>query len=279
MVLTRRQGRTALAVRGATPAVEPASSASTLSADCAALEAVPRKKSLLVAFACYIFGGVLGLHHLYLCRDWQCAVWGSTWGLFGLGLVRDFFSLARYVRECNEGDDLLEDTVLRMRRAGPAGPQHGVASARMLGGVLVAWWASFVGSCIPPESSGLTSQWVCAAAGAAFGAHAVGSAPYRVRSSFTASFKAAIGSVAFIAVTGDLGASSHAWTAISAAEGARRSARWRTPSGHAAAKRRSRTRRAPRPPPLGRLPPLPARRVRQIHLDDVAEWALPVGAG
>ena len=111
MVLTRRQRGTAQ------PAVETEASASTLSTDCAALQAVPRKKSLLVAFACYIFGGVFGLHHLYLCRDWQCAVWGSTWGLFGLGLLRDFFCLSRYVRECNEDDKLLEDTVLRMRRA------------------------------------------------------------------------------------------------------------------------------------------------------------------
>ena len=61
-------------------------------------------KSVGVAYLLYVLGGWWGLHHFYLGRDAHCFLWCTTAGGFGgLGLLRDFFCLPRYVREANLG--------------------------------------------------------------------------------------------------------------------------------------------------------------------------------
>lgn len=55
-----------------------------------------------VAYVLYFCGGIVGLHHVYLKRPHQCFLWSVSFGGYGVGLVRDFFAIPRYVREASE---------------------------------------------------------------------------------------------------------------------------------------------------------------------------------
>lgn len=60
------------------------------------------QKSVLVTYILWLFGGVFGLHHLYLRRDHQAFVWWSTLGgYFGVGWLHDAITIPSMVREAN----------------------------------------------------------------------------------------------------------------------------------------------------------------------------------
>ena len=54
-----------------------------------------------------LFGGFLGLHHLYLGRRNFAVMYACTFGLFGLGWFVDLVRLERLVTQCNK--DIAED--------------------------------------------------------------------------------------------------------------------------------------------------------------------------
>lgn len=61
-----------------------------------------QKKSLFVAYLYWLFGGLFGLHHLYLGRDLHAFITFATLGgYFGLGWLRDAWRLPDYVKEAN----------------------------------------------------------------------------------------------------------------------------------------------------------------------------------
>eukprot|EP00055_Hartaetosiga_balthica_P002886 m.5665 g.5665 ORF g.5665 m.5665 type:complete len:170 (-) comp2446_c0_seq2:809-1318(-) len=60
------------------------------------------EKSLFWTFLRFVFGGLFGMHHFYLNRDFQAVIWTATFGGFGIGLLYDFFFLTRYVEIANE---------------------------------------------------------------------------------------------------------------------------------------------------------------------------------
>ena len=47
---------------------------------------------------CGLFIGVAGLHHFYLGKPLKGLLWLFTWGLLGVGLVWDFFTMPTQVR-------------------------------------------------------------------------------------------------------------------------------------------------------------------------------------
>lgn len=59
-------------------------------------------KSVLVAYALWVVGGPLGLHHLYLGRDSHALLWMLTLGGFGFGWVREVIRIPAYVSEANQ---------------------------------------------------------------------------------------------------------------------------------------------------------------------------------
>lgn len=59
-------------------------------------------KSLMTAYICWIFGGILGLHHLYLRRDRQAFVYFSSLGGYLIGYIYDIYKMPDYVREANQ---------------------------------------------------------------------------------------------------------------------------------------------------------------------------------
>lgn len=60
------------------------------------------KKSIFVTYILWFFGGIFGLHHLYLRRDHQAFVyWSTLGGYFGVGWFYDAFNIPSMVREAN----------------------------------------------------------------------------------------------------------------------------------------------------------------------------------
>lgn len=72
------------------------------------------KKSVLIAYICWLFGGIFGLHHFYLGRDRHAFVWWSTLGGFIVGWLGEIFTIPRYVRDANEDVGYIQDLVGRM---------------------------------------------------------------------------------------------------------------------------------------------------------------------
>jgi TM2 domain-containing membrane protein YozV len=60
--------------------------------------------TLSAAYLLLVIGGTMGLHLAYLGRQYQAVVWSTTLGMFGFGVLRDIFTIPRYVREAN-GDE------------------------------------------------------------------------------------------------------------------------------------------------------------------------------
>ncbi len=58
-------------------------------------------KSLFTAYVLWLFGGLFGLHHLYLGRDRQAFIYFSTLGGFLVGYIYDLYRMPDYVREAN----------------------------------------------------------------------------------------------------------------------------------------------------------------------------------
>lgn len=75
------------------------------------------KKSTVVAYALWLFGGFFGLHHLYLGRDLQAFLWCCTLGGYvGCGWFRDMFFIPQYVADANEDENFMKDYVKKLRK-------------------------------------------------------------------------------------------------------------------------------------------------------------------
>jgi len=60
------------------------------------------KKSWLVAYGCLIFWGAFGIHRFYLEKWITAIIYLGTGGLFGLGILFDFFALPFYLARANK---------------------------------------------------------------------------------------------------------------------------------------------------------------------------------
>lgn len=77
---------------------------------------VKNQKSLFIAYLCWLFGGFLGLHHLYLGRDKHAFITFSTFGgYFTFGLIYDFWRLPSYVRDANNDLQYLDELHTQIR--------------------------------------------------------------------------------------------------------------------------------------------------------------------
>ncbi|XP_069761720.1 dnaJ homolog subfamily C member 22 isoform X2 [Narcine bancroftii] len=71
-------------------------------------------KSLLITYVLWALGGLLGLHHIYLRRDSHALLWMVTFGGFGIGWIREFWQLPKYVHNANH------KTIQRKRNQQPS---------------------------------------------------------------------------------------------------------------------------------------------------------------
>lgn len=65
-------------------------------------EAGPKLKDPLIARGLLTFGGVFGLHRLYLEQIPEAFIYFSTFGVFGVGSLLDIFTLHSMVDAYNE---------------------------------------------------------------------------------------------------------------------------------------------------------------------------------
>ncbi|KAJ6623372.1 DnaJ like subfamily C member 22, partial [Pseudolycoriella hygida] len=69
----------------------------------------PPKKSLWRAYFCWLFGGIFGLHHLYLGHDRQAFIyWSTLGGYFLVGWTSDLFRMPELVRDANDDPKFIE---------------------------------------------------------------------------------------------------------------------------------------------------------------------------
>ena len=95
----------------------------------------PPQKSLFAAYMCWLFGGLIGLHHFYLRRDTHAFLtWATVGGYFGFGWLRDGWKLPEYVRDANEDPEYMKKLTEAMRTQ----PQPRDSWPRRLGAIIVA---------------------------------------------------------------------------------------------------------------------------------------------
>ncbi|XP_065364560.1 dnaJ homolog subfamily C member 22 [Calliphora vicina] len=77
---------------------------------------MPPQKSLVTAYILWLFGGIFGLHHIYLHRDRHAFIWWCTLGgYFGVGWVFEIFNIPSYVRDANEDPKFIEEFVKKLQ--------------------------------------------------------------------------------------------------------------------------------------------------------------------
>lgn len=107
------------------------------------------KKSILVTYILWLFGGVFGLHHLYLRRDRQAFVWWSTLGgYFCVGWLHDALNIPALVREANDDPKSLEEFFVKLQKYRK--PPFSIN--RFLGSFLVSYvWGQILLMAIPTD--------------------------------------------------------------------------------------------------------------------------------
>lgn len=76
----------------------------------------PEQKSLVVAYLLWFFGGIFGVHHIYLHRDRHAFVWWCTLGgYFGLGWIFEIFKIPEYVRDANDDPRFIAKFIEKLR--------------------------------------------------------------------------------------------------------------------------------------------------------------------
>ncbi|XP_052746808.1 dnaJ homolog subfamily C member 22 [Bicyclus anynana] len=105
------------------------------------------QKSLLKTYILWLIGGIYGLHHFYLGRDFQAFVWWTTLGGYG-GWLLDLVNIPRYVRDTNEDQTHLKELGIKMRQ----NKKPPFSLNRFTGMLAVGYtWASLVSSAIPND--------------------------------------------------------------------------------------------------------------------------------
>lgn len=73
-------------------------------------------KSKLWAYFFWLFGGLIGAHHVYLGRDDQAFVYISTFGGYvGCGFLRDIYRIPAYVADANDDPAFVADFKRKVR--------------------------------------------------------------------------------------------------------------------------------------------------------------------
>lgn len=141
--------------------------------------AAPADKRAWVAYALWLGGGALGLHHVYLGRDTHALLHVLSFnGVLGLGWLRDLTRIGAYVQAAN--GDL--GCARQLKADQIASPSPSIGLARYAGMLALGNWFGYLAGCllpppyllqIPTELAVLVA-FVLHCAGAALGVHAVG---------------------------------------------------------------------------------------------------------
>lgn len=113
---------------------------------------LPPQKSVFITYVLWLFGGVFGLHHLYLGNDLQAFVWWTTLGgYFGIGWIGELFKIPEMVRDANDDPEFIEKFVHALRTT----PKPSFSTSRFLFAVMVGYlWAQLFLLAIPQDKFG-----------------------------------------------------------------------------------------------------------------------------
>ncbi|KAL2732294.1 dnaJ subfamily C member 22 [Vespula maculifrons] len=107
------------------------------------------RKSKFWAYILWLFGGLIGAHHIYLGRDAHAFLYISTFGGYlGLGWFWDIFKIPSYVADANDDPNFIEQfkRKVRLSRKPP------FSTVRFAAGNAVAYfWAEIYCSAIPQD--------------------------------------------------------------------------------------------------------------------------------
>lgn len=117
-----------------------------------AVPVINEQKSVIWAYFWWFFGGLFGLHHIYLRRDAHAFLWWSTLGgYFGIGWICEVFKIPRYVREANNDPKYVEDFKNRIKK----NSKPPFSMNRFVGGIMVGYfWGSLIHMAIPEQEFG-----------------------------------------------------------------------------------------------------------------------------
>ena len=73
-------------------------------------------KKKLITYLLWLFGGILGLHHIYLGRYKHAFIWYSTFGGFLIGFFNDLTRMSDYIDYANNDDDFFSLLLKIMNR-------------------------------------------------------------------------------------------------------------------------------------------------------------------
>jgi len=108
-----------------------------------------KKKSVLVAYILWFFGGVLGLHLFYLRRDAHAFLTWSTVGGYGIGWLADVTKIPKYVRDCNEEDSFIKEFIAKLQH----NKKPPFSTSRFTSAIMVGYfWGQLVMMAIPQET-------------------------------------------------------------------------------------------------------------------------------
>lgn len=110
-----------------------------------------QRKSVLVTYICWLFGGIFGVHHLYLHRDRQAFVWWSTLGgYFGVGWLYDALLIPSMVREANMDPRFVDEFNQKLLK-NPKKPSFSIN--RFVGAFLVSYiWGQVMLMAVPEDA-------------------------------------------------------------------------------------------------------------------------------
>ncbi|KAH8276752.1 hypothetical protein KR044_008620 [Drosophila immigrans] len=121
--------------------------------------ALPPQKSVVVAYVLWLFGGIFGLHHLYLHRDRHAFVWWCTLGGYmGVGWLSEIFMIPEYVRDANEDPEFVKTFVAKLQ----AFQRPPYSAKRFLGQIMIGYlFGQLVASAIPQTIvAGIDFSWL-----------------------------------------------------------------------------------------------------------------------
>lgn len=117
---------------------------------------LPEQKSLLIAYILWLFGGVFGVHHVYLHRDAHAFVWWCTLGgYFGLGWACEIFKIPEYVRDANEDSRFIQTFIDKLRKYSK--PEF--STVRFLGQIMVSYLFGQMWMIAVPEDEFIGLSW------------------------------------------------------------------------------------------------------------------------
>ncbi|XP_023178673.2 dnaJ homolog subfamily C member 22 [Drosophila hydei] len=121
--------------------------------------ALPEKKSVVVAYILWLVGGIFGLHHLYLHRDRHAFLWWcSLGGYMGIGWFSEIFLIPEYVRDANEDPQFLKVFIAKLH----AYPRPPYSSKRFMGQVMFGYlFGQLFSSAVPQTlTAGIDFSWM-----------------------------------------------------------------------------------------------------------------------